>query len=129
MWMIDKFSRIPIYEQLIATIETNVLGGFLPAGSQVPSLRELSAQLGINPNTIARSYTELSRRGILQAAIGSGYYVAPDACELIRKERSGRLQDIYTLACEMAMAGIPKEDVDATVAEAYQKRNQGGHLV
>ena len=52
MLFVDKLSPIPVYEQIIEGIERNILLGIYPPGSLLPSLRELSVKIGINPNTI-----------------------------------------------------------------------------
>ena len=125
MFFIDKLSSKPIYEQVIEGIERNILLGVYPAGTQVPSLRELSVRLGVNPNTIQKSYADLTRRGILCPAPGSGCYVAPGAREVLRREAAGRLQELTALVRELRLAGIDAEDIVKTAQKAaYQ--NEGG---
>lgn len=124
---VDKFSRIPIYEQIVNNIEQNILNGLLPPGAQISSIRELSLQLGINPNTIQKSYLELARRGVLQSAQGSGYYVSEDALENLREARSKRLADIAKLTQELASAGISLEMILKTVKEAFADHDIRGN--
>lgn len=123
MLFIDKLSSKPVYEQLIEGIERNILLGIYPQGSILPSLRELSVTLGINPNTIQKSYGELTRRGIIRPSPGSGCFVSPNAVELIRAEAVEKLNQIRALSAELRMAGIPKGDVLATVCEVYAGEN------
>ena len=61
---IDKFSRTPIYEQVIDGIEREILTGELKPNSPVASVRALSVQFSVNPNTLQKAYTELERRGL-----------------------------------------------------------------
>lgn len=63
MFQIDTMSRIPIYEQLVEQVEYFVLNGILKEGEQIPSVRNLSVQLSINPNTIQKAYFELDQAG------------------------------------------------------------------
>lgn len=115
MLLIDKFSGKPVYEQLIEGIERDILVGAFAEGSQLPSLRELSAALSINPNTIQKSYAELTRRGVILPAPGSGCYVAPDAREVLRREAMGKLAQLKALASELRLAGVGEEDILAAV--------------
>ena len=53
---LDYQSRIPIYEQIVNNIEKYVALGILEARTQIPSIREMASNLGINPNTVKKSY-------------------------------------------------------------------------
>lgn len=125
MLLIDKFSGKPVYEQLIEGIERDILVGTFAEGAQLPSLREMSALLSVNPNTIQKSYAELIRRGIIQSAHGSGCYVAPGAREVLRREAAGRLSELTALVRELRLAGVDAENIVATAKEAaYQTQDQ-----
>lgn len=119
MLFVDKLSAVPVYEQIIEGIEKNILLGIYPPGSVLPSLRELSVTLSINPNTIQKSYAELTRRGIICPSPGSGCYVSPEAISLIRAKAREKLDLIRSLSAELRLAGIPKGDILATVCEVY----------
>lgn len=119
MLFVDKLSPIPVYEQIIEGIERNILLGIYPPGSLLPSLRELSVKIGINPNTIQKSYAELTRRGIILPSPGSGSYVAPDAIERLTGEARKRLPELRTLLRELRLAGIAEDEINAAVSEVY----------
>ena len=119
MLMIDKLSSKPVYEQIIDEIEKNILLGIYPPESVLPSLRELSVTLSINPNTIQKSYTELTRRGVIKPSPGSGCYVSPNAKEMIRQNALQKLELIRTITEELQLAGISKEEILATVSAVY----------
>lgn len=121
MLLIDKLSGKPVYEQIIEGVEKNILMGIYPEGSVLPSLRELSVTLGINPNTIQKSYAELIRRGVIVPAPGSGTYVAPDAKEHIRRAAAEKLGILEELVSDLALADVPKGDVLATVCAVYAR--------
>lgn len=118
MLLIDKLSPKPIYEQIIENIEQNILLGIYPPGTLLPSLRELSVTLGINPNTIQKAYAELTRRGIITPSPGSGSYVSPQSLTLLRAEKRRRLEDLRILVRELTLAGIEKEELIALVTSA-----------
>ncbi len=121
MLVIDKFSRKAIYEQLIEGIEREILAGLLPEREQLPSIRELSATLGVNPNTIQKAFLELDRAGIIISSQGRGCFVAAGAKERIRERFAVKLGEVKALAAELANAGIAEEDVLAAVRAAYHE--------
>ncbi len=121
MLLVDKLSGKPVYEQVIEGVEKNIITGIYPPGSVLPSLRELSVTLGINPNTIQKSYAELIRRGVIVPSPGSGTYVALDAPERIRMAAAARLGDLEEPIAALALAGVPKGDVLALVCSVYAR--------
>ena len=127
MLLIDKLSGKPVYEQIVEGIEKNILMGVYPEGGVLPSLRELSVTLGINPNTIQKSYAELIRRGVIIPSPGSGTYVAPDARLRIREAATEKLTKLEELVADLAMADVPKGDVLATVCTVYARAGKGNN--
>lgn len=84
----------PIYLQIADNISDSILSGKWPQGSRIPSVREWGAEIGVNPNTVARSYDLLSQKGIISKQRGVGFFVADNAVELIRSsERSKFLKE------------------------------------
>ena len=85
---IDGSSRLPIYQQLVQQVREGMARGDLQPDQQLPSVRQLSRDLVINPNTVARAYTELERNGLLNNRPGRGVFVAGQKPEL-KKTRAG----------------------------------------
>ncbi len=119
MWLIDIFSRTPIYEQIISSVESDVLNGSVKTGDRLPSLRELSVGLGINPNTIQKAFNELIHREIIQSAPGMGYFIAPEALAAVRARHAGALTDLHDLCIKLRLAGITEEAIVQTVRTVY----------
>lgn len=90
-FQIDTANRLPIYQQIVNQVREGVARGALTAGERLPSVRELSKSLVVNPNTIARAYTELEREGTLLTRPGLGVFVAEPNHELTREVRKRRL--------------------------------------
>lgn len=90
---IDTSSRTPIYRQLSHQIREAIARGKLQPGEKLPSVRELSRQVVVNPNTISRVFTELEREGIVNTRPGLGVFVARPKAELTRKARKDRLHE------------------------------------
>jgi GntR family transcriptional regulator len=79
----------PIYGQIAERVKFAVAGGVLRPGDLVPSVRELSKQLVVNPNTVARAYRDLQTEGLLESVRGMGLQVADEApvrCRAARRE-------------------------------------------
>ena len=85
-------STTPIYRQIVDQICRAVATGKLVAGEQMPSVRALAEDLVINPNTVARTYADLIREGVLEAQKGKGVFVARRRAVYTRAERLRRLE-------------------------------------
>ena len=72
-----------IYLQIADNISEKILEGKYPPGEKVPSVRDLAMEIGVNPNTIMRTYAELQSRGIIENKRGVGYFVSTDAKNII----------------------------------------------
>lgn len=90
---ISTASRTPIYQQLAQQIREAIARGELQPETNLPSVRQLSRELVINPNTVARAYTELEREGLLVSRPGRGIYVAQPRNDLTRAARDRRLTE------------------------------------
>ena len=127
-FQIDPTSRLPIYRQLRQQIREAVARGRLRAGDRLPSVRELSRRLVVNPNTIARVYTELEREGVLHTRPGLGVFVAEPKSELTRKARRERLREqVDLLLTEAVHLGFSAGEVIGLVtdrAEQFQWPSQ-----
>ena len=73
----------PIYLQIADSISERILSGELKGDDRIPSVREYGAEIGVNPNTMMRSYDKLLSEEILYNKRGIGYFVAPDAREKV----------------------------------------------
>lgn len=76
-----------IYEQIVEYIQNQVLTGTWKPDDRIPSVRELAVDLGVNPNTVQRSYSLLQDEGAIYNQRGVGYFVAPEAPERTRSVR------------------------------------------
>src|SRR4249920_2875195 len=87
---VDTASRQPIYQQLVDQIRETVARGELQPEEKLPSVRQLSSELVVNPNTVARAYLELERAGILVSRAGRGMFVAQPGTDLTKSARNRR---------------------------------------
>ena len=114
----DTTSRTPIYRQLIDQIRRGIAQGRLQAEDRLPSVRQLSRELVVNPNTVARAYTELERDGILITQQGRGVFVAAPSSDLTKKARRKQLQEkLDQLFVEAVHLGFSSEELMAMVQD------------
>ena len=76
-------SNKPIYLQICDAICEQILSGTLRPDERIPSVREYGAEIGVNPNTIMRSYEKLTADCIIYNKRGIGYFISPDALETV----------------------------------------------
>ena len=76
LWIqISAGSNEPIYMQIVSQISEAIAKGEISVGQKLPAMRKLAAELVINPNTVARAYSELEQAGLITTKTGSGTFV------------------------------------------------------
>ena len=120
MVQIDPMSRVPIYEQIKSQLERFILTGTISPGEQIPSVRNMSLELSVNPVTILKAYSELDSQGLIHSVPGRGYFVCDGAREAISKKKALLLDAVSDMAAEMALAGIPEEMLLERISAAYR---------
>jgi GntR family transcriptional regulator len=115
---ISTTAGVPIYQQLTEQICSAIARGRLRADQRLPSVRELSQSLVVNPNTVARAYTELERDGTLYTRPGLGVFVSPSRPALPKKARRERLAPIADrFLVEAVRLGCQRDEVLEVVDE------------
>jgi len=129
---LDARSRVPIYTQVVEQVKTMVAAGALKPGDQLPTVRQLAADLRINFNTVARAYRTLHEEGVLSTQQGRGTYVldqpVPDVGEQ-RKLRRARLAELTDrFLDEAARLGYAPDEVRKSVEGGLmaQREEKGG---
>ena len=108
MFELDLRSRKPIYEQICDRIKELIALGEWKAGDQLPAVRSLARELGINHNTIQKAFAALEREGVIHSVAGKGSFVSGDALEneLFRKQALREIaaviekNRVYAITCE-----------------------------
>ncbi len=125
-FQVDPTTRVPIYRQLMDQIRLAVARGRMKPGSRLPSVRVLSRELVVNPNTIARVYTELEREGVLNTRPGMGVFVAEPQADLSAAARRQRLAEIIDgFLTDAVHLGFSADEV----LSAVTKRTRGFQFV
>ena len=78
----------PIYTQLVARLQEQIVSGAYPPGSKLPSVRDLAANAGVNPNTVQRAFAELERLSLIYTQRTSGKFVTEDAAAIDTARRA-----------------------------------------
>lgn len=105
---------IPIYKQIFNQLVAVITCGNMTSGDKLPSIRELSSELGINPNTVARAFLELEMKGYIKTQRGNGTFVSAkqEANELSDEEKSACLDKLFNkLIAEAGCMGISRSEV------------------
>jgi GntR family transcriptional regulator len=99
---VDVRSVVPAYVQIQDQIRGAVREGTLRPGAPLPSVRQLAADLGLNPNTVAKAYMLLEREGIIQTLPRRGTLVSESAQDTVRRLAEDRLRDVVDRSLEQA---------------------------
>ena len=112
--------RRPIYEQIVDKMSELMIRGALSENSPLPSVRNLAAELSINPNTVQRAYIELEREGYIYSIKGKGSFVSP--LDHIRDRKCEELlSEIRSDVGKVVQAGIKEEELIAEVRGIYSQ--------
>jgi GntR family transcriptional regulator len=124
---IESSSAVPIYCQLAEQIREQIAAGLLKPGQQVPSVRQLAADLAINQNTILKVYNELVREGVLTMERGSGTYVSDQVAGRAEEGRRQIVTEALARAADKAVGlGVSLEQAQQWLEKEYRKRKREG---
>src|SRR5437899_8202945 len=101
---ISTGSPTPIYRQIAEQVRMAVATGKLKIGDQLPSVRALAEDLVLNPNTVARAYTDLTRDGLIESRSGRGVFIIRKRKVFTREEGRRRLDPLLDALMGEAMA-------------------------
>jgi GntR family transcriptional regulator len=109
---IDIHSTVAVYIQIENHIQFAIASAKLKAGDQLPSVRELSERLGVNPNTVAKAYRDLEVMGLLYTRRGMGVFVNKGIEAKCREDcRKRIITRMHEVVAESKAAGLTKKDV------------------
>lgn len=118
MFSLSDTGSVPVYRQIITQIEHGVLSGRLKAGDKLPTIRALAVELKINPNTIAKAYSELEIRGFLVTQAGNGTFISDKKHEDADEAREKKIRVIVSrFLREMDELGVHRDDVMQFIKE------------
>ena len=110
-WSLEFDDRMPIYRQIIAKFSRAFVRGDIPPGGRIPSIRELSALLKVNTNTIGRVYQELERIELIISRRGTGYFFTEDKQMILKTRRELAFESLSRFAEEMRALGCSDGEI------------------
>lgn len=116
----DFKTEKPIYQQIVELIEERIRSGTWNEGERIPSVRDLGAELEVNPNTVMRAFERLCMAGVIENSRGIGYSVCKGAREMVNAKHQDEFltQTLPGIFNQMDTLGITIEKVD----ELYRNR-------
>lgn len=122
MLNIDPRSSKPIYEQIIEQVKENIMKGILQPGDRLPSVREMSTLLTVNPNTVAKAYQELEREKAIETIRGKGTFIAQNYQPQRDKEKLQEVRDLLKkVVIESHYMGLGREEIIAMLVDIYRE--------
>lgn len=124
MFQLDLRSRESIYEQVVNNVKEQIITGILKADDKLPSVRELSKTLTVNPNTIQKSYKELENQGYIYIVSGLGAFVSSPAEVVIDEKKvvqiKGRIRNEIS---ELLYLGFSVDKINNLLNELLKERS------
>ena len=113
---------MPIYLQIVLYIKRGIIAGVIDDGDELPSRRILSALLGVNPNTVQKTYRILEDEGLIQSHAGAKSYMVLDE-EKVRRIRRELLEgDARSVVSAMKQMGLSLDEATALLKKYWDKR-------
>lgn len=119
-WKLDNDR--PIYAQLVERIKLQIISGHFKLGDKMPSVRELAAEAGVNPNTMQKAFAELERSGLVQTYRTSGRIVTGDEERIKAIQMEIATEVIDKFLRQMKELGFDKEET----MRLFQNACEGG---
>ncbi|MEG1448769.1 MAG: GntR family transcriptional regulator [Oscillospiraceae bacterium] len=129
MFQIDLQSRVPIYEQLKSRIIKLTMLGVLKDHANLPSVRNLARDIGVNPNTVQKAYQELEKDNIIYSIVGSGSFVSPKTT--IMREIRTKAKESFEKSVVLAKENyITKDEATQIVDMIYnsEEKSEGVNI-
>lgn len=122
---VNMHSSVAVYGQIENLVRFAISAGKLKAGDQLPSVRELSERLQVNPNTVAKAYRDLEVMGIVYTRRGMGVYVQKGVEAKCRDAvRSQIVRKLFESVCEAKAAGLSEKEVRSVVEKLFAADSQ-----
>ena len=125
MFQIDLKSRKSIYRQVVDNIKELIVSGVLGPGDKLPSVRELSRMITVNPNTVSKAYRELDAEGFTYSSSGLGTFVSERDDKIKNESRIHEISDrLQSEISELRFAGMNEEEIRELVDEIISRNSK-----
>lgn len=123
MFLINPQSKLPLYEQLVEQLRRQIVLGTVFPDAPLPSVRQLSVELGVNPNTVQKAYREMEQEGLIVSIPGSGSFVTSDVSRMQERQRAAELSRLEKALRQCHEIGISRTAVQALVNKVYKEES------
>ena len=128
---LDPGSGVPTYLQLVHQVEHALRLGYLAPGDQLPRVRDVVAELAINPNTVAKAYKELETKGLTVGRPGQGTFIEATLSQVALPELAELRRSLISWVAAADAAGLDDDGIAALVANVLRgfRERRGGAAV
>ena len=119
--------HLPIYAQLMDTLKRRIITGRYLPGEKLPSVRELAAEAGINPNTVQRAFSELEREGLIYTQRATGKSVTENADEIKSARQALAKTQVAEFLSNMQSLGYSVGDVIVLLQSFNESKEESSH--
>jgi GntR family transcriptional regulator len=125
---LDPGSGVPTYLQLVHQVEHALRLGYLVPGDQLPRVRDVVAELAINPNTVAKAYKELEIKGLAVGRPGQGTFIEATLSQVALPELTELRRSLVSWVAAAVTAGLDEDGIAALVANVLRdfRDHRGG---
>lgn len=120
-WELD--SDRPIYAQIVERLKLEIVSGLYAPGARLPSVRELAAAAGVNPNTMQKAFSELERTGLIITQRTSGRIVTEDKQMIFNARMELAEEQIVLFLTKMQSLGFHREDIIQLLSEKKEEES------
>jgi GntR family transcriptional regulator len=125
---LDPGSGVPTYLQLVHQVEHALRLGYLVPGDQLPTVRDVVAELAINPNTVAKAYKELETKGLTVGRPGQGTFIEATLSQVALPELTELRRSLVSWVAAADAAGLDEDGIAALVSNVlrdFRERREG----
>lgn len=119
MFQLDYASKTPIYEQIYINIVQLTAAGVFKEGDKLPTVRSLAAEMGINPNTVAKAYSLIERDGYIVSTVGKGSFISENF-DRLNAEKVLAQMNFEKAVIRAQKFGVSKEQMFGFITDVFE---------
>src|SRR5690554_6769321 len=120
MFALDYKTKVPIYEQIQDQVISFIALGLFKPNEQLPAVRQLATDLGVNPNTVAKAYQQLEHLGYIVSQTGRGSFISDNrsSIDLLKQEYFNQLELVVS---KLQSLNVPYPQVNELLLSLYKE--------
>lgn len=122
LFRLDLETGVPLYQQVVEQVRRMIASGTILSGDRLPTVRELAAELVVNPNTVAHAYQMLEQAGVVETRRGQGTFACAPSVRMTRQQSREQVAALLDRAlAEASLLNVSAEDVLAVWRERLEE--------